>query len=1267
MLRGRGDADGTFFPATYVAATHPFQAAIADLNHDGKPDLATTNFGGSVSVLLGQGGAAFSSPINTSVPSVLNLAIGDFNHDDIPGLATANYDDKSVSVLRGPGVPPTIEFDPSLFADPGQQTIALGGTQLQLSKDVSIIGPGQDKLAIGGNHASAVFWVDSGVIASIAGLTVENGSFALGGGVFNQGTLTIDNCTVSANTSSYIGAGIFNSGTLTLNDSIVSGNSMVGFCFGAGIFSNGTLTLNNSSVIGNVGSWAGGIYTSNRATLTDCLIADNTAGGDGSGQGGGILNYGSLTVANSTIRDNSAGEVGGGLINKGNATLTDTVITINSASAGGGLCNEGDLTLTNDTISHNLTSHSGGGFFNVRNATLTDTTVEENTAVENGGGIYNTGGSLTVSNLTVSDNSAGLLGSGFYMESGVLAGSGSFHVASNSLAFDGDGLKTLDGITIVNEDRVLWAGAGNIVAINGACFQNQAGAVFDIQNNQNFEDGHVGAAALFENAGTIVKSAGGGTTVVTVALQNTGTIDEQSGKIFIITGPIVHWISSASGAWENAANWQDDFGVHRLPGADDNVIIDAPGSITVSHSNGNDSVKRLISYEAINISGGSLSVASASVVDVLKVTGGDLLGMGSVQVSQFDWTLGRIGLGSLTLQAGGSGTIRDPSGGSFLKTLSTTLINEGYITWTGNGWKKLTFASGAVLDNHAGATFEVKDLGIITNLGLVIEGGSGAKFLNAGTMLQQDYAETFVGVRLENSGLVDLRHGTMLFQGGGAATGQGQFNGAAGTGLELDSMTLGSSSSVIAPSVTLVNTTVGGSYQASVATYLTNVAFTGTVTSLGDALTVSGDTRFQLAGSPTFALKNLTVTDASRLSGAVNFTVATKFVWRGASSTLGGGAGSVTVLATGTMEIGNANNAQSSAQVNDGRANLDGWTIINQGQAKWYDVVLMVGSNGAEFRNENTFEIGMTGIDVEIRGLKFINAGPDSRLVKKVFESSVLFRGGAFSNDGTVEVQARSLEIDSDQLDAQHKRFQSSGSFVAAAGTSLGLGNMELTGTSSVTGTDMTLTNMTVGGSYQATVATHVYARVVFQGTVAGFGKALFVGDRSSSAEMIYLANGPASFQLETFGIHGDVKGLPSLTVGAFDWTHGRLGVTGSVTLLPGGAGTIRDPAPKPSPPPSSTTARSPGPGVGLMAAAFFATNPSTPSSSPGRRPRPSTASPSKTMAGRFGKVTATSSPLTGQCSITGPPASSKSTTTRCSITATSARCRFSTTAAPRD
>src|ERR1039458_2479974 len=87
---------------------------------------------------------------------------------------------------------------------------------------LTIDGSGQ---TIAGAGAYQVLVVDSGATLTLNNLTIENGSSASGGGVYNGGTLTVTNTTFSDNSASLGGGGIYNGGTLTVPTRPFSANA----------------------------------------------------------------------------------------------------------------------------------------------------------------------------------------------------------------------------------------------------------------------------------------------------------------------------------------------------------------------------------------------------------------------------------------------------------------------------------------------------------------------------------------------------------------------------------------------------------------------------------------------------------------------------------------------------------------------------------------------------------------------------------------------------------------------------------------------------------------------------------------------------------------------------------------------------------------------------------------------------------------------------------------------------------------------------------
>jgi hypothetical protein len=89
------NGDGTFAPtAFYQVGLQALNVAVADLNHDSKPDLVVASaLNQAVGVLLGSGDGTFSGPTFYSTATLGNapraVAIADFNLDGNPDIVVA--------------------------------------------------------------------------------------------------------------------------------------------------------------------------------------------------------------------------------------------------------------------------------------------------------------------------------------------------------------------------------------------------------------------------------------------------------------------------------------------------------------------------------------------------------------------------------------------------------------------------------------------------------------------------------------------------------------------------------------------------------------------------------------------------------------------------------------------------------------------------------------------------------------------------------------------------------------------------------------------------------------------------------------------------------------------------------------------------------------------------------------------------------------------------------------------------------------------------
>jgi hypothetical protein len=256
------------------------------------------------------------------------------------------------------------------------------------------------------------------------------------------------------------GGGVWcESSSASVSNCVLAGNSahQGGLGAGGGAFGG---TLLSCILTNNVASQGGGAYSN---TLINCTVVGNFAAFQNLNSGGGAY---ACTLSNCLLMANRCNGGGGGAFS---STLSSCVLSNNTANNGGGVCFG---TINNSLISSNRAFSSGGGAYS---NILINCIVENNFASGDGGGTYNS----LLNNCTVISNTATLavaavFGGGIYGGSGTnciiyynyVAGGGSNFFSTNLSYCDTSPLPT--------------NGFGNIP--NAPAFVNLAGEDFHLQS-----------------------------------------------------------------------------------------------------------------------------------------------------------------------------------------------------------------------------------------------------------------------------------------------------------------------------------------------------------------------------------------------------------------------------------------------------------------------------------------------------------------------------------------------------------------------------------------------------------------------------------------------------------------------------------------------------------------------------------------------------------------------------------------------------------------
>lgn len=308
---------------------------------------------------------------------------------------------------------------------------------------------------INGNEAAKGFgggvYIASGasVIAtnSTIGTSGSVNNAVTGGGIYNEGTLTVNCGSIAYNTASAsgaaAGAGIYSNGTLIIKGNAVVSNNKAENGLGGGVYNAGTFTVqaeegnsNSPSISANAAANGAGVYTAGENALFT-MSAGTIGGNIASTNGGGVYNagtmfmYGSAVVGDSgasgaatdSAYSNKANQNGGGIYNSGklyigySSYISDSENTksvcsegvkYNYAANGGGIYNtSSSLMMNSGMIMYNAVSANGAGVYNDAEFIFSEGTVADNSAENgSGGGIYNNGTTSLGANAVVGYASA---------------------------------------------------------------------------------------------------------------------------------------------------------------------------------------------------------------------------------------------------------------------------------------------------------------------------------------------------------------------------------------------------------------------------------------------------------------------------------------------------------------------------------------------------------------------------------------------------------------------------------------------------------------------------------------------------------------------------------------------------------------------------------------------------------------------------------------------------------------------------------------------
>jgi predicted outer membrane repeat protein len=162
---------------------------------------------------------------------------------------------------------------------------------------------------IDGSKARRGLVIDPNITVIAGSFKVKDGFGNDGGGILNNGSLTLNHIILQGNhgegPGNGYGGGILNLGSLTIRNSTVLENFAYG---GGGISNNGKLVVVNTTISGNTAkSRGGGISMTSSDVSFSTILKNSTVSGNHASSGGGIsTNYGGVSLENTILANNTS-------------------------------------------------------------------------------------------------------------------------------------------------------------------------------------------------------------------------------------------------------------------------------------------------------------------------------------------------------------------------------------------------------------------------------------------------------------------------------------------------------------------------------------------------------------------------------------------------------------------------------------------------------------------------------------------------------------------------------------------------------------------------------------------------------------------------------------------------------------------------------------------------------------------------------------------------------------------------------------------------